>query len=79
VITAAQYADEPYGVVTLDVERTNRTIILAPPVRMDFRGLTAEMLKPGATVIVEGLASKRSPDELRAELITVGGRTFDLR
>src|SRR5215212_3819469 len=68
VIKTVRYAGAPYGAVTLEVERTNRTVVLAPPVRMDFRGLTAEMLKPGATVIVEGFTSERSPDELRAEL-----------
>ena len=79
VVKAARYAGEPYGVVTLDVERTSRTVVLAPPVRMDFRGLSADMLKPGTAVIVEGFASKRRPDELRAESIIVSGRSFDLR
>ena len=68
-----------YGVLTVEVDRKPRTVVLAPWVRMEFRGLTAEMLTPGVAVTIEALPSKRRPDELRAETITVGGRSFDLR
>ena len=54
-------------------------VILAPPVRMDFRGLTEPMLKPGVAVNVEGFVSRRTSNELRAEVILIGKRTFDLR
>jgi hypothetical protein len=79
VIKQARYNTEPYGVVTLDVDRTPWTVILAPPVRMDFRDLTEQMLKPGVTVSVQGFVSKRTPGELRAEVIAIGQRSFDLR
>jgi hypothetical protein len=79
VITAARYDTEPYGLITLEIDRQSRTVILAPPVRMDFRGLTADMLKPGVSVTIEGFASMRSPNELRAEVITIDGQPFDLR
>jgi hypothetical protein len=46
---------------------------------MDFRGLTEPMLKPGVAVSVEGFVSRRTSNELRAEVITIGKRTFDLR
>ena len=39
----------------------------APPVRMEFRNLTEDMLKPGVAVAVEGFPSKRTADELRAD------------
>lgn len=79
VITATSHEGEAYATVVLEVDRKSRTVILAPLVRMDFRGLTVGMLKPGVTVSVEGFPSTRTPDELRAEVITVGGRSFDLR
>jgi hypothetical protein len=37
------------------------------------------MLKPGATVSVEGYPSTRTPREMRAERITVAGKTVELR
>ena len=79
VIKEARYDKAPYGVITLEIDGKTWTVILAPPVRMDFRGLTEPMLKPGVAVNVEGFVSKRSSSELRAELISIGKRSFDLR
>jgi hypothetical protein len=53
--------------------------VLAPPFRMDARGLNPEMLKPGAQVSVEGYPSTRTERELRAERITIAGQTYELR
>ena len=53
--------------------------VLAPPFRMDARGLTPEMLKAGATVSVEGYPSTRTEREMRAERITISGKTYELR
>ena len=52
---------------------------LAPISRMQTRGLSAEMLKPGTRVAVQGYPSTARPNELRAERITVDGKTFELR
>jgi hypothetical protein len=52
---------------------------LAPLSRMQLRGLSEEMLKPGATVSVEGYPSTRTAREMRAERITVAGKTVELR
>jgi len=53
--------------------------VLAPPSRMDNRGLTKEMLKVGTTVTVVGYANRGKPEEMRAERITVGPTTTELR
>ena len=53
--------------------------VLAPPFRMEARGLSAEMIGQGAEVTVEGYPSTREPTEMRAERIIVGGRSFELR
>jgi hypothetical protein len=37
------------------------------------------MIKPGSTVTLEGYPSTRVDTEMRAERITVGGKTFELR
>lgn len=54
-------------------------LVLAPPFRMEARGLTPELIKVGARVRVEGYASTRVAREMRAERITVDGKTFELR
>jgi hypothetical protein len=46
---------------------------------MDARGLNPEMLKPGTQVAVEGYPSTRTEREMRAERITIAGKTFELR
>ena len=52
---------------------------LAPLSRMQSRGLSEEMLKPGTPVAVEGYPSTRNPHEMRGERITVAGKTVELR
>ena len=79
VIKEARYDREAYGVISIEVDKKTVRVILAPPVRMEFRNLTEDMLKPGVAVGVEGFLSKRTPDELRAEMITIGKRSFELR
>jgi hypothetical protein len=67
--------------VHLDVKHQGAVweAVLAPPFRMDARGLKPEMLKAGAMVAVEGYPSTRVEHEMRAERITVDGKTFELR
>jgi len=79
VVKTTRFNRDKYGVVTLEVDRKTWTVVLAPPVRMEFRGLTEELLKPGVSVSVDGFISKRAADEFRAEIIKVGPRSFDLR
>jgi hypothetical protein len=54
-------------------------LVLAPPFRMDARGLNPDMIKVGTPVRIEGYPSTRVERELRAERITVAGKTFELR
>ena len=53
--------------------------MLAPPSRMENRGLPKDLLKPGSQVTLEGYANRGKPEEMRAERITVGGKTVELR
>jgi hypothetical protein len=46
---------------------------------MEARGLAKEALKPGASVTVEGYANRSKPEEMRAERISAGGKTVELR
>ena len=67
------------GYVKLVTPGKTWTAVLAPPSRMDNRGLTRDMLKPGTTVTVVGYPNRNQPEEMRAERITVAGKTVELR
>ena len=69
----------PHGLATLKTAGKTWNVVLAPVSRMDSRGLTRDMLKPGTTVSVEGYQHKTDASELRAERITVSGKTVELR
>lgn len=81
ISSAVQKVDwqNPHVMVVVNHQNRAWEAVLAPPFRMNARGLTPEMLKPGATVTLEGYPSTRVENEMRAERITAGGRTFELR
>ena len=78
VVEAAGY-EHPHGHVQLETPGTTWLVVLAPPSRMSARGLTSEALKPGTAAEVVGYANRNKPEELRAERITIGGKTVELR
>ena len=53
--------------------------VLAPPFRMEARGLQPDVMKAGTMVALEGYASTRVEREMRAERITVNGKAVELR
>ena len=55
------------------------TVTLAPTFRMENRGVTPQMVAAGKTVSVYGYPSTVEKDEMRAERITVDGKTFEMR
>jgi hypothetical protein len=71
--------EHPHGYVTLNAQGKRWTAVLAPPSRMDNRGLARDLIKPGATVTVVGYPNRNKPDEMRAERITAAGKTVELR
>jgi hypothetical protein len=46
---------------------------------MENRGLPRTALQPGVTATVVGYPSRTDPEEMRAERITVDGKTTELR
>ena len=77
-IRAAGY-EHPHGYIRLEAGGKVWVVVLAPPTRMENRGLPRTALQPGATATVVGYPSRTDPDELRAERITVAGKTTELR
>jgi hypothetical protein len=71
--------EHPHGYIRLQAADKTWLVVLAPPSRMQARGLAAEALKPGARATVVGYANRGKPEEMRAERITVGGKTVELR
>jgi hypothetical protein len=71
--------EHPHGHVRLETRGKTWNVVLAPPSRMERRGLDKGMLKPGTSATVEGYANRGKPEEMRAERITIEGRTVELR
>jgi hypothetical protein len=71
--------EHPHGHVRLEAAGKTWHVVLAPPSRMERRGLEKGALKPGAMVTVEGYPHREHAGELRAERISAGGKTVELR
>jgi hypothetical protein len=71
--------EHPHGFVKLKTENKTWVVVLAPPSRMENRGLHKEMLAPGNQASVVGFPNRNKPDEMRAERIIINGKTTELR
>jgi hypothetical protein len=71
--------EHPHGFVHLKTADKTWTVVLAPPTRMENRGLSKAMLTPGNRALVRGYPHRNKPDELRAEHITIDNKTTALR
>ena len=69
----------PHGEITIVSEGKTWRCVLAPPSRMDRRGLAQDMLAAGTPVTVVGYPSRVDESEMRVERITVNGQTIELR
>jgi hypothetical protein len=78
-IDAVRYRN-PHGEIDLTSGGQKWQITLAPISRMESRGVTEAVLKPGTTVKIEGHRNlDMSRREVKASAITVGGKTTSLR
>jgi hypothetical protein len=71
--------EHPHGFVKLAAPGKTWMIVLAPPSRMENRGMQKTALASGTSVTVEGYPNREKPEEMRAERITVAGKTTELR
>ena len=78
VIERSSYAN-PHGSIRLKADDKTWVVVLAPPSRMSNRGLTEEMLKVGTSASVEGYQHMTDKTEMRAERISLNGKTIELR
>jgi hypothetical protein len=77
-ITESGY-EHPHGHIKLSVPGKVWVVTLAPPSRMENRGLPKEGLAVGKEVTVVGYPNRSNPNEMRAERITTDGKTVELR
>jgi hypothetical protein len=71
--------EAPLVTTTIEISGKTLNVVLAPPVRLDFRGLTKEELPPGTAITFAAVPSKADPNELRAQTVTIGKTTVDMR
>jgi hypothetical protein len=71
--------EHPHGHIRFEAPGKTWNVILAPPSRMENRGLQKDWLKAGASATVEGYPNRNKPEEMRAERIIINGKTIELR
>jgi Family of unknown function (DUF6152) len=72
--------DNPHAVIELETaDKKVWRAVLAPPSRMQSRGLPQNALKVGETVSLVGYPNQSDNSEMRAERITIGQKTVELR
>lgn len=70
---------QPHGHLRLKTSDGSWDVVLAPPSRMETRGLEKSMIAPGQHAVVYGYPHRTKSDEMRAERITIGDKTTELR
>jgi hypothetical protein len=71
--------EHPHGHIRLETPGKTWLVVLAPPSRMQARGLPREDIRIGSTVSVVAYANRSKGGEARAERITANGKTVELR
>ena len=79
-ITVSSYTN-PHGTIKLRATEGGKVwdVVLAPVSRMQTRGLTEAMLKPGTVATVVGYQHRKVAAEMRAENITIDKKKVELR
>jgi hypothetical protein len=77
-IVTSKY-ENPHATVTVRSEGKVWTVTLAPTSRMSTRGVSEKAIAVGNSISAYGYPSTATPDEMRAERITVDGKTFEMR
>jgi len=71
--------ENPHALVTVRSGEKTWTVTLAPTSRMSSRGASQNMIAVGKNISAYGYPSTVEKDEIRAERITVDGKTFEMR
>jgi Family of unknown function (DUF6152) len=71
--------ENPHGGITMAYQGVEWAVVLAPISRMEARGLQSSALSEGKPVQIEAYPKRNGDKEMRAERITVDGKTVELR
>lgn len=71
--------ENPHVLVTVQAAEKVWTVTLAPTSRMVNRGALAEIVAVGKDITAFGYPSTVEKDEMRAERITIDGKTIEMR
>ena len=71
--------ENPHATITVKAPDKTWTVTLAPTSRMSSRGATERVIAVGQNVSAYGYPSTVQKDEMRAERITVDGKTYEMR
>ena len=71
--------ENPHASLTVRSADKVWTVTLAPTSRMRSRGALQSVVAVGKTVAAYGYASRTEKDEMRAERITIDGKTYEMR
>lgn len=77
-ILSSKY-ENPHATITVKASDKVWKVTLAPTTRMINRGAGKDLVAVGKTVSAYGYASTVAKDEMRAERITVDGKTVEMR
>jgi len=71
--------ENPHATITVKASDKVWTVTLAPTSRMSSRGATEKVIAVGNNISAYGYPSTVEKDEMRAERITVDGKTYEMR
>jgi hypothetical protein len=71
--------ENPHATITVRASDKTWTVTLAPTSRMINRGATQKVVAVGNDVSAYGYPSTVEKDEMRAERITVDGKSYEMR
>jgi Family of unknown function (DUF6152) len=71
--------ENPHATITVRGSDKTWTVTLAPTSRMTSRGATQKVIAVGNDISAYGYPSTVEKDEMRAERITVDGKTYEMR
>ena len=71
--------ENPHATITVGASDKVWTVTLAPTSRMNSRGATEKVVAVGQNISAYGYPSTAHKDEMRAERITVDGKTYEMR
>ena len=71
--------ENPHATITVRASDKVWTVTLAPTSRMVSRGALAAMVAVGKNISAYGYPSTVEKDEMRAERITVDGKSYEMR